>query len=316
MFKISSKYPAVTFGVSPKDYHALGAKVSRGDAAKIMSRSELMDFAASPRKYLRTTHSQDENSATKWGNLIDCLLLTRDKFETDYAICPETYPASGPKKGDPDVQKPWNWNANFCKDWRTEQHQAGLQVIESGYVSEAWVAVKRFEKEEPEICELLAGSKTQVQIMCDWHDESTGLVIPCKALIDIVPDDKDSLVDLKTTGDANMRAWVRNVVTQGYDIQAAMYLDMFNVATKEERSTFRHIVQESDAPYEILRRELSLEFIQIGRAKYERALVDYCYCLKSSNWPSIDEMNVPGSQILHGWRIVSPEPWMIGRDDL
>ena len=69
-----------------------------------------------------------------------------------------------------------------------------------------------------------------------------------------------------------MRAWRSKVFKFNYDAQAALYLDVWEVATGEDRQDFKHIVQESYAPYQTQLRLISAEFLEIGRMKYQKAL--------------------------------------------
>jgi hypothetical protein len=120
------------------------------------------------------------------------------------------------------------------------------------------------------------------------------------------------LGDLKTTISAAPRSWLDTVFKRGYHIQAALYLDAYNAATGSNYTQFAHIVQENFAPYETARRVLDAEFIQLGRAAYRRALVDYCWCLANDKWPGFDDWNAGGGDLIDGWRVVSPAAWMIG----
>ena len=84
-----------------------------------------------------------------------------------------------------------------------------------------------------------------------------------------------------------------------------MYLDGFNKATGESRREFRHVLQESFAPWEVGKRWLTSEFLAIGRTKYKEALKRYCQCLKDDEWPGYDDS---GSMVIDGWREVNPLP--------
>ena len=89
----------------------------RGQSDYILGRGDLMEFDRCPHRWLVGYESED-TKFTEWGEMIDCLALTPQFWKTDFAVTPETYPDA--KTGE---QKPWNWNANFCKEWR-EEHKA------------------------------------------------------------------------------------------------------------------------------------------------------------------------------------------------
>jgi hypothetical protein len=274
-----------------------------------MSRGELTEFFRNPHRWRAGYRDGEPTESKEWGSLIDTLLLDPVRFSDKYAVAPETYMADGKKKGDPQVEKPWNWNATVCKEWR--ELQGNKQVIKSDEKESADMAVKLIQ-EDPIVSELLLCSERQVMVTAEYEDE-TGITVPLRVLIDLVPHkDYDSfaqcLVDLKTCATAEPSAWRRAVAQHNYHVQAPLYLDLYNAATGENRTEFRHIIQESFPPYEVGRRILSSEFITLGREKYQSALALYCQCLKYDNWPTYEEME---QYSINGWGIVDPESWMI-----
>lgn len=288
----------------PMVYHSDGQQNKRGDARFVMSRSELKKFAQCPRRWLIGTE-QDSSDAMDWGSLMDTVVLTPDRFDSVYAVEPATYPAKGKRKDDPEIQKPWTYQADFCKAWRSDRRAEGKEPVKSEgkeSLSEAWIAVKRFTQEQ-HIADFLKASKRQVWVNVEWHDEETAIVVPVKCLIDLVPDPEsefgDTLADLKTTCNASYRAWCKQVFNEGWHTQAALYLDAYNIATGLKYRNFEHIISENFSPYEPTHRMLSSEFLQLGRYEYQRQLKDYCQCLKSGNFRGYDNA------------IAEPESWML-----
>jgi len=88
---------------------------NRGQPDFIMSRSALMDFYECPSRWIRG-YTRKSTDATDWGTLIDCLALSPNEFHSRFSVEPGQYPDS--KTGE---KKPWNNNANFCKDWTKAQ---------------------------------------------------------------------------------------------------------------------------------------------------------------------------------------------------
>ncbi len=126
----------------------------------------------------------------------------------------------------------------------------------------------------------------------EWHDDDTGLIIPFKCLLDIVPDPKsdygDTLFDLKTTDNAHGLKWPRQVFNFGLHYQAAVYLDAMNAAAGAKYRNFGHIIQESEPPYEPTHRVLSAEFMDLGRIDYQLNLKRYAWSLKNNIWSGYD----------------------------
>jgi hypothetical protein len=307
-FLPSSVHPPITQNADPRAYVALGSDKKKGDVDFIMSRGELVRFDVNPWKWLKG----ERNSATKamnWGSALDCMWLTPHRFKDLYAVCPETY------TNDAGEEKPWNWNANKCKEWRKDREEEGKEVIKLEEMEEARIAKSRL-MEDPIISKLFGESEVQVQCMVEYHDKDTKLVIQIKTLLDLVPNKGtewgEFLCDLKSTNDAAIYEWEKTVFYQHYAEQAALYTDAFNAVTSENRSGFLHIVQESEQPYAVARRMLSVEFMQLGRDKYLSALKRYCRCLAEQKFPGYDDDNSDSSNpIIDGWRLTNPSSWMV-----
>lgn len=279
--------------------------VRRGDPQFVMSRSELMLAASCFSRWL-AGYSFKDTDATSFGSLIDCLLTSPDQFDKRYIERPATYPAgkmhAQVKAGEIEVGDPVPWSsaAKWCKEW-TAAHK-GKEPVSADDMTDARAAVKRFY-EDKEIADLLNCSAKQVMVVAEYHDEATGLVVPTKCLIDLVPA-KDSrfakgLADLKTCRSADHRSFQKTVDQLNYDAQAAMILDHYVGATGEDRCEFLFALMENVFPFEPGKRYLSSEFVDLGRTKYVHALKRYCECLKTGIFPGFEE----------GWTICDPDAW-------
>lgn len=310
---------SITFGtpisVLQLEYHRYGQK-DRGEKDRVMSRSDLVKFAKCPRKWLRG-EPEEETDSLEFGALLDCLALTPDRYEASYSVYPETYLATPKKKGEEPTEKPWTLQSNTCKAWRDAEQAKGKVCVPAKVASEAWKAVARLWQDSL-IESFVKASARQTMVCVDWHDPETGIVVPLKCLLDLVPDRKSDfgtmLGDLKTARNASKGAWGRVVDAEGYDVQAALYMDAWNAATGEKRDTFAHIIVENQPPYETARRILSDEFINKGRVQYQNALMDYCQCLKSGDFPGYDDH--PRNRTLDGWTVIEPELWQLTKSDL
>lgn len=274
----------------------------------VMSRSDLCEFSRNPRRWRNGYRDHEETSSTEWGTLVDTLLLQTESFQQRYIIVPKNYPCE-PTKKDPRTEKPWNRNATYCKEWEAEQSPK-LPLDQEDY-DKASLAVGVL-KCSPQIHQLLQESRKQVFVTGEYQDEETGMTVPLKGLLDIVPDlgseFPKSLFDFKTGRSAEPRAWTRAVHDSGYHVQAALYLDLYVAATGEDRCDFRHIIQENFAPFDFSRRFLSEEFVSLGRLLYTRALKQYCRCLDADEWPGYSSL---GALVLpDGFESCSPEAWM------
>lgn len=271
----------------------------RGDAQYVMSRSDLCNFNTCPARW-KNGHQEDGSESTKWGDLIDCMVLSPDEYVRRYAVKPEHYEApSG-------VRKKWRGNAAACQKWESEH--GGMEMLSHALAARASEAVAALDADE-QVKDLVRVSHRQVMVTGSYVDAETSVTVPVKGLIDLVPP-TDFLVDLKTCGSASPRSWEKAVFDYNYYVQAAFYLDLYNAATGEKRNEFRHILQESYAPWQVAKRILSSEFVSLGREKYQRILKRYAKCLKSGEWPDYDEPG-PHDLAIDGWLVTSPKDWMV-----
>src|SRR4030065_2654530 len=80
-----------------------------------------------------TENEPEPTAIMVFGNLVDCLLFEPALFSSRYKLAPDTYPAIVKKV---QIDKPWNWNASYCKEWRDEQPE-GVEVVTGGELSRA-----------------------------------------------------------------------------------------------------------------------------------------------------------------------------------
>lgn len=297
-------------GIPPEDYQR--QSVERGHPEYIMSRGELVEFLVCPSRWLKGFTRKDSD-ATDWGTLIDIMLLSPDEVDKRLAITPAVYPCT-PTKKDPRTEKPWTFQATYCKEWREEAESTGRIVVTHADFKEAKAALAVLA-EDAEIQEFISCSATQVMAIGQYEDEATGLTVPVKILLDLVPDKHHprfgrSLGDFKTGFTAHPRAWEKAVFERDYHTQGALYTDVYTAATGEDRCEWRHVIQESIVPWQTAKRFLSEQYMTIGRMKYLDALKRYCQCLRSGHFPDYDEPH--GAEIVcDGWKMVNPQPWMV-----
>lgn len=315
-------------GVSYETYSRQLPGVGRGNREFIMSRGELTNFASNPKRWLDgyREDADADTPATKWGSLIECLAGLSVAFDDAYAVAPKEYAVKACKcpscgtvtdskscrvckcdRVEIEVVKPWNSTATICEKWEAEQDDR--DIIKSEVMEKASIAVEALN-EDDEVSELFRCSQKQVMVVGLWHDKSTGIEIPLRCLLDLVPDKSHPefgkcLADFKTARNGSPDIWARVVDDSGYDVQAALSIALYVAATGEDRTDWLHPVQENVAPYHVVSPmpALSTEFIAYGRAKYEAALTAYARCLATGIWPSYPTrdrlvLNSPPCQIV------------------
>jgi hypothetical protein len=249
-----------------------------------VSKSMLTNFVPNPAAWLLAPE-REYTRAMKFGNLVDCMALTPQSFETEYSILPEFYPCT-PTKKDLRTEKPWNAAANFCKDLQEEIELAGKQAVKTNDWMEARKAVENLKAFRP-YAELMEGAHTQSAMFGDLIDE--GIATPAKSLLDILPTHakwKHCIADMKTTAEMSEQHFAKTVNKFGYHRQAAIYLDLHNAITGEDRDTFYIVWVHSKAPYEVAMRPISASAIAEGRRWYRNALRIWNECVTTGVFPS------------------------------
>lgn len=126
-----------------------------------------------------------------------------------------------------------------------------------------------------------------------WTDPATGELCRCR------PDfwrDDGILVDLKTTDDASPEGFARSVVKFRYDLQDPFYLDGVAQAIKQSRSkmktpqVFIFLAVEKEFPHAVAVYRLDDASRALGRADYQRHLVNYAECTRADKWPGYGEL--------------------------
>lgn len=188
--------------------------------------------------------------------------------------------------------KPWNWNSSTCQQWR-ENLPAGVEIVNPFTLAEAEKASRKLCSRD-EFREMMDGARTQVAMRFDFSDALhgvEGLNVCAKGLLDVVPalggKWGSSLVDLKTTGKLDDLDQVeRTIFSMGYHGQAALYLDMWNALTGENREGFVFVFQLAVAPYEVAVIELDPSAIVAGREWYLAAIRKWASTVSSGQWAS------------------------------
>lgn len=308
----------VAANVDPDAYHRQEPNIKRGDADFVMTRSALMDFRRDgPSKWKATTKPHKDTDATDFGTLQDVRALTPEQFPKRYILTPETCTATKTMKAvkSGKVQAgdavPWNPTCAEAKEWKEAQADSGMIVLSAEDYADSNEALTRIQNDE-RIKTLLSVSDKQVLIVGEYHDKATGVIVPVKTLVDLMPGRgtpepfTKCLADWKTAREAAPEIWPFVVDKRDYDAQAAMSLWLATAAEPvRDWQGWLHCGHENTHPFEPFRRWLSAEMIELGRVKILSALERYCACLSSGQWPAWDDAGRqwPG---LEGWGICEP----------
>ena len=121
----------------------------------------------------------------------------------------------------------------------------------------------------------------------------------CDINVRIKPDYRTDgyIVDLKSCVDARPDPFVRSVVNFGYDVQAALYVDVAQAIDGKKRD-FYWVAVEKDAPYAVAVYKASDEMLERGRQQYIKAIELYRECAALDLWPAysqqVQTLELPG----------------------
>lgn len=301
----------VAIGAEPEKYHTVENK--RGDLAFRVSSSSLRAFAECPAEWVTGVEEPDTKS-TIFGSLYDCRLLTPDQFDKRYIVHPESYPAGKNHKlvkrkeiklGAP---VPWKSNAAHCEAWELLNAQ-DREIISPKLFANVEAAITRIKGDEI-LNAYIEASQKQVWVEGNWQDEPTGMIVPVRCLIDLVPtvDSEffESVGDNKTARDLAVVQWGRAAFKMGYHIQAWWNLNLLNAATAGDRKQFCFLLQRNIAPWQTGRRMILPDMLRKAGARVKTLMARYCSCLKTGKWPDYDD----NDEASEGWTIWREEPWM------
>jgi len=228
------------------------------------------------------------SAAASWGSMVDAELTEPGGCESIVAVSPFD-----------------SFRSKDAREWRDEQAQAGLVVVKQSEVDQAKIAANKIRLDR-NAADLLDCSEGQVILTSRIKD------VNVKCMIDLVPEDRDYLVDIKTTGDFSPSGISKKIAQFGYHAQAAWYLKIWNNENPDDqRSRFRFIWQSSESPYEVAVTELPAMDIAAGEDWCAHQLERLTYAAKTESWGNIfnDRVAVIGRP---GWADAQDEAEMEG----
>lgn len=282
--------PGVYYGVSREEY----------DHDPGINQSVLKDFinASTPARFKEeSARPKEVTPAMRLGSAVDCAASDYSEFKTKYVITPATYPCE-PTKSDPRTEKPWTFQANYCKDWKSKMESGGKIVLtqdEANTIDGVLLSLSNHN----DAFSLLKGCKKQVMVVANHPTYQCRM----KCLIDLMPEEPEWLFDLKVTESADPITFTKKCAVFGYHIQAAYYMDVCRFAGLNTVNHFGFIAVDSTPPHGVMIHYLKLDDPETerGRLLYNKAIVDYGKCVADNEWPSYTK----------AWTHVTFDQWML-----
>lgn len=254
------------FEIRPRDYHAK-LKCNRAnilDPDSYLSKSVLWELdSSSLYKWRFHTKPKTITPAMQWGSLVDCLATTPELAGTDVVECPFD-----------------SYRTNEAKAWKAAQEAENKIIVSGADMIEAKAAVKMLTETCKASADIFAKSKSQVIVA------GSVLGAKVKGLVDMAPEGEDFLADLKTVSAFSLEGFAKQVANFGYHMQAGIYLNLWNAMfPNDQRTRWKFVWQDSEAPYEACVTELAPQDIEAGWA-YASTLIQRLLDATATNkWP-------------------------------
>ncbi|MCD1645297.1 PD-(D/E)XK nuclease-like domain-containing protein [Aurantimonas coralicida] len=293
--------PGIYRGISLAEYHENPDLFDGPSISKSSLKWLLPSHGGSPKAFWgRWKHNpehiaQKPTDALNFGKATHALLLGDEDFESAYAVHPAEYPNEKPRKGEGPT-KPWNWNADFCKDWRDAQ---GAKTIISPDQRAMIGRIRDDAARYPLIRHsgILNGA---VERTIAWKDPETGIWL--KVRPDVIPDGDGVYADLKTAGKFDEDFLEKQAFEACYYLQGAMIRRVCR-ALGLPFTTFAMIYVLKDEVPDTAHVELSEHELDRGEREIGWALKTIRKCLDAGEWP--------GAQPFKGGeRHLQLKPWV------
>ena len=227
-----------------------------------LSYSSLSAFSRSPAHYIEYLfRPRVETPSTLLGSAVDCLVLTPNDFDKNFAV-------SGKFK--------LNTNIGKAEKKSFAAKNANKTILDIAMYDKA--CRMRDALLCNKITSLYIRKTTERQKKVHYTDKKTGLPLVC--FMDAKG--KGIIEDLKTTKDALPSAFSESVFKYKYHIQAAIYVEA--MAFHGEQCDFYWVCVESGSPYGVSVIKASEEVLNYGKRELHRLLDAYKYCMDNDLW--------------------------------
>ena len=243
-----------------KEYLSKSEHISSSDIKNFLKRPALFYYE----KY--TPQEKQDERHFSIGSALHELILEPELFKTNYIIFPKVDRRT--KEG----------KAKF------EEFQLSAQNKTIVYEDEMDMIRKMADNAimNHTFLELLKDSYRELS--CYTQDEKTGIKLRVRP--DIMPKNKNSIVDIKSCIDSSPKKFKNDVYSYGYSISAAFYCDHL------KRENYVFAAMEKQPPYQVSLYTLNDEMIEYGRSQYRMALDLMKWSMDNNYWCSYNEFEI------------------------
>ena len=247
-----------------------------------LSYSSLKQFARSPIHYIQYLNQKFEPSDSMvLGSLVDCLLLTPDDFEKTYLVIPK-------------IDRRSKAGKEAFAEAQEKASEQNLTIVSEVQFNTAQIMVEQVWNNQEAATILNATTETQKRI--EWNHKG----LPFIGYLDGAgqfEQGKKFIFDLKTTSDASLDTYTKQLINLKYDLQIAMYYLAYQRQNFEQPLAY-HIVVENKAPYSCNVFRLSDTVLEAGKRVYDNLCDQFKNCLEENLWHMSYEYFQEPNQIL------------------
>lgn len=222
------------------------------------SRSDLIDIGISPKhwEWVRT-HDKEDKQCFSFGSLVHDTLQFGDEFIKNKYIFEPTDIDKRKKEG----KEKYKLFIEENKDKRI----VSKELINGHRPSYVYNQMIKNAKNNKVFQKLLSNAKFEQSIF--WIDKLTGL--PCKCRPDLLINKKDMIIvaDIKTTRDASLRGFRKELFNHNYDVQASFYSEGVSKALNVPSVNFLFMAIENKPPFDCAVYNLSEERMEKASSK-------------------------------------------------
>lgn len=230
-----------------------------------LSYSSLKAFRKSPRHYIMYLNGEFKPSpAMELGSMLDCKLLTPENFNKEYLV----------------INRKIDKRTNAGKaEWEDLLKQASLNKQRIAFAEDIAIVDKAIKeiKAHERANELIEGI-TGVQQTLRWVDRETGLPLIGKIDFESRAWGMQSIVDLKSSEDADPDEFIRKAYNYDYHFQTGMYLEGFH-KVKYQFPNFLFLVVELSDPFNVSVIFCDSKFTAAAKAEVRGTLKAFKYCM-------------------------------------
>lgn len=256
-------------------------EISREDYAahEGVNWSTLANMRKSPLHYKHgLEHARKETSAMRKGSALHTLVFEPETYAERFTVYRESK-----NNGEGSKRK---WLA-----FQGQARSAGQTILDESEEATAHAMADAIRKSGA--AQYIAPSRGRAEIPLTWTDAETGII--CKARLDWVTL-TDCPLDLKSTRNAELRAFGRQAWHFGYFHQAAFYRAGLATALGKDPSKlpFVIIAVESEAPHDVAVFEPGDEDMYAAEIEVKALLATLADCRRANKWAG----RYQGAQIL------------------